>query len=92
MLDAYIAALSTCSSFDQGNILSGVLGNIETLTKAQAKQIATTYNENYELQGSFGFNGAKPRFYGSGLVDHLNRTTGLKYAVTQEGKIKHKSR
>ncbi len=87
MLDAYIAALPACSSFDQGNILSQVLPSIEKLTPKQADQLTSAYNANLELRGSFGFNGGKPRYYGDGLAVHLLRATGERYLMTLTGEI-----
>lgn len=91
MLDAYLAALPECSSFDQGNILSQVLPNIERLTTSQVEQLISAYNEDPQLRGSFGFNGAKPRYHGEGLAVHLSRATGHKYRMTLSGDIKKES-
>jgi hypothetical protein len=90
MLDAYIAALPECSSFDQGNILSQVLPNIEKLTKGQAERMMSAYNGDPQLGGSFGFNGARPSYYGEGLAVHLSRATGHKYVATASGEVKKK--
>jgi hypothetical protein len=91
MLEAYITALPECESFDQGNILSAVLPDIEKLTKGQAEQMIKAYDDDPQLRGSFGFNGAKPRLYGEGLAVHLSRATGHKYVMTSSGEIKKKS-
>lgn len=88
MLDAYISALTRCSSFDEGNTLSEILPDIEKLTDDQAQQLVSVFNENGELRGSFGFNGTKSRYYGDGLVAHLSRLTGRKYRMTSSGTIR----
>jgi hypothetical protein len=87
MLDAYIAALPFCSCFDQGNSLAQVLPSIERLTPKQADQLASAYNGNIEIRGSFGFNGGNPRSYGDGLAAHLWRATGEQYSMTSTGEI-----
>lgn len=79
MLDAYIATLPRCSSFDDGNTLAQVLPHIESLTPTQVERVIAAFNGNIELRGSFGFNGAKPRAYGDGLAEHLSRITGTRY-------------
>jgi len=73
MLNAYIRALRNCRSWNSGNILAEVLPSIEKLSTPQIDALIAAYNENSELQGSFGFNGTKPREYGPGLVSYLNQ-------------------
>jgi hypothetical protein len=92
MLDAFIAAVPRCSSFDQGNRLSQVLPDIEELTTKQAERLISAFNENSQLQGSFGFSGARPSFHGEGLAAHLSRATGQKYEVTSAGQIQRRNR
>jgi hypothetical protein len=87
MLEAYIAAVRSCSSFDEGNLLSEILPDIEQLTEQDAQQLASAFNENGEVRGSFGFKGGKPRLYGEGLAAHLSRATGRKYVLTSAGKM-----
>lgn len=79
MLDAYLAMVRGCSSFDCGNTLAQVLPAIQALSSEQADSLLAAYNANLELRGSFGFNGAKPRYYGEGLPAHLLRATGRRY-------------
>lgn len=88
MLDAYISALKQCSSFDEGNTLSKVLPDIESLTADQVQRLVSAFNENNQLGGSFGFNGAKPHSFGDGLAAHLSRVTGRKYKMTSSGTIR----
>lgn len=73
MLNAYIQALRDCPSWNFGNALAEVLPNIEKLSVSQIDALVAAYNETSELRGSFGFNGAKPREYGPGLVSYLNQ-------------------
>jgi hypothetical protein len=91
MLDAYIRAAPKCASFDEGNTLSKVLPDIEVMTGEQARKLVSAFNENHQLQGSFGFNGEKPHFYGAGLAAHLSRATGKKHIRTSSGEIKLKN-
>jgi hypothetical protein len=85
MLDAYLAAVRRCSSFDRGNQLARVLPDIARLTETQVNQLVSAFNENSELRGSFGFNGTKPRYFGEGLAFHLTRITGRKYGLGSGG-------
>jgi len=92
MLDAYITALPRCRSFDEGITLSQVLPNIRKLTDEQAARMATAFNDDPQLRGSWGFNGARPSQYGDGLAPHLSRATGHKYVITDSGRIERKKR
>ena len=87
MLNAYIRAVTRCTSWDQGNTLSSeILPYIDKLSNQQLNILVTAYNENSELRGSFGFNGKQPSYYGEGLVFHLRRLTGRDY-VFRAGRI-----
>jgi hypothetical protein len=88
MLNAYIKALHRCCQFDEGNRLAAVLPEIDQLTDEQADALISAFNQNVEVSGSFGFNGAKPRLYGDGLLAHLQRLNGRKYKMTPAGNIK----
>lgn len=79
MLEAYLATLANCKSFDHGNLLAKALPSIKALSPAQEELMVNTYNANDELRGAFGFNGVKPRDYGKGLPEHLLRVTGHTY-------------
>ncbi len=83
MLDAFIDAVRGCASFDNGNTLSQILPRIEVLTEKQAEKLASAFNDNSQLQGSWGFNGQKEWQFGPGLAFHLSRTTGKEYLITQ---------
>lgn len=88
MIDPFIEAVKNCEDFNDGNKLADILPNITKLSNEQANALVSAYNENGQIQSSFGFNGMKPKYYGSGLVDHLNRLTGKKYVYTDSGDIK----
>lgn len=90
MLAAYIRAVQTCKSFDQGNALSKVLPQIERLTGEQTESLVSAFNENTQLQGSFGFSGSWPSKFGPGLAAYLTRTTETAYTMTASGQIKAK--
>lgn len=81
MLSAYIAALSRCTSFDRGNALSLILSSIDIVSDEQIDKIIEAYNANSELQGSFGFNGAKPYSWGSGILPHLHRWGSRRFVM-----------
>src|ERR1700677_3202059 len=79
MWEAYVQAVTRCKSFDNGNTLSTILPNIKSLTGRQAETLVTGFNENQQLQGSYGFKG--PSKFGPGLAGHLSRITGNNYEV-----------
>jgi hypothetical protein len=90
MLAAYIRAVQTCKSFDQGNALSRLLTHIEHLTNEQTESLVLAFNENTQLQGSFGFSGSWPSKFGPGLAAYLTNTTGTEYVMNSSGQIKVK--
>jgi hypothetical protein len=92
MLDAYIAALPRCRSFEDGILLSKVFPEIERLTPGQADTMMAAFNANPHLRGSWGFNGAYPRRYGDGLAPFLSRATGLNHALATSGDIERKKK
>jgi hypothetical protein len=47
-------------------------------------------NNNPDLRGSWGMNGARPNLYGDGLAVHLKRITGRNYAMASSGDIELK--
>jgi hypothetical protein len=85
MLDGFVWAAEVCPHFDDGNRLAQLLPNISIMSDAQVSRLVQAFNGNYELRGSFGFNGSNPRQHGPGLVVHLNRITGRQYAFTGPG-------
>ena len=87
MLNAFIKAVEKCTGFNQGNILSAILPSIERISLQQADELVAAYNKNSELQGSFGFNGSKPRLHGNGLIFHLNRLANRNYKLSDMGTI-----
>lgn len=87
MLDVYLRAVQMCSSWDQGNRFGLILPHIDKLTDNQVQQLISAFRDNSELQGSFGFNGKNPRYYGEGLLHHLSRITGKNYKFNSENEI-----
>jgi TIR domain len=81
MLSAYLGAVRSCTSFDNGNRLSRILPTIERLTEQQVDELVAAYNENSEVRGSFGFNGSKPSYWGQGLIPHLHRLGSRQFAA-----------
>ncbi len=90
MVDAYIAALPRCRSFEEGITLSRVFRHIDKLTVKQGDEMMSSFNKNPDLHGSWGFNGAYPSRYGQGLAPHLSRATGRKYVMTESGDIERR--
>jgi TIR domain len=86
MLDAYLRAVSRCTSYDNGNLLSKILKNIKSLSDVQVQSLISSFNNNIQLQGSFGFNGTWTSSFGHGIGDHLSRLTGKKYEISKSGK------
>ena len=83
MLNAYIKAVQTCESYDQGNKLSEILPSIDKLVRPASRQLMSAFNENGQLRDSYGFNGKYPGNYGAGLASHLSRLTGQTYRLSQ---------
>lgn len=88
MLNAYIDALRNCEDYSQGNMLAVILPSIKNVSVRQADKMAQIFNNNDQLQGSFGFNGSGPDKCGRGLAFHLTRIAGQKYIFTSSGQIK----
>ena len=85
MVEAFVNAAAKCSNFDHGNRLAQLLPDIRAMSDGQVGQLLDAFNGNSELRGSFGFNGQNSRYYGPGLVDHLNRITGKQYRYVGPG-------
>ena len=83
MLDAYLDAVSRCKSFENGNSLSYVLSDLRSLTDRQVESLVESFNDNIQLQGSYGFSGSWPSKFGPGLGSHLSRITGKKYEINK---------
>ena len=64
-----------------------MLTKIENISGEQANELVAAYNNNPQLQGSFGFSGEKPRLYGNGLLFFLNRLTNHNYKLSDLGTI-----
>lgn len=87
MFDAYIEVLQKCGSFDHGNVLAKPLPHILSFRAEQIDKLIETFNENGEIQGSFGFYGQKARDYGPGLVFYLNKLGQRKFKLSGTGRI-----
>jgi hypothetical protein len=87
MFSAYVQALRNCPSWDSGNTLGKALPGIEVLTAEQIDELIAAYNDTSELRGSFAFNGSNRRFYGPGLVSHLNRLGSRQFGFGESGLI-----
>ncbi|MFA4910092.1 MAG: toll/interleukin-1 receptor domain-containing protein [Desulfobacteria bacterium] len=87
MLNAYIKAVQSCHSFDDGNRISQILPEIEGLNSEQVSDFISAFNGNGDARGSFGFNGKNQRYYGAGLPYHLTRLTGKTYRLSAYGEI-----
>ena len=93
MVDAYIEAMRSCSSWDNGNFLATALDGVTSLSERQINQLVAIYNENGEIRGSFGFNGSKPSIYGGGLLGLINRLGSKQYHLdNNDWKIKPDSK
>jgi len=91
MLDAYIAALGECSSYDGGNLLAGLLAGIEKLSESRIDALVAAYNSNGQLKGAYGLNGSKPGYYGPGLVHYLNEWSNREFKYTPHDNIREQS-
>jgi hypothetical protein len=87
IFSAYVQALRKCTSWDSGNTMAKALPGIEKLSKLQIDDLVAAYNENSELRGSFGFNGKSTKFYGPGLVSHLNLLGARQFTFANSGLI-----
>ncbi|MEK7224855.1 MAG: toll/interleukin-1 receptor domain-containing protein, partial [Bacteroidota bacterium] len=87
MLNAYINAVRDCELYDNSNKLSELLSFIDRLSDNQIEQLILAFNENSQVSQSFGFNGKKPNYYGTGLLYHLQRITKVKYKFSDQDKI-----
>ena len=71
MLHTYIKAVENCIGYVHGNTLSEILPYIDKLSSQQVNLLISAFNENGQVQDSFGFNGKMPHRYGDGLPSHL---------------------
>jgi hypothetical protein len=86
MLEAYVNAVSRCKSYENGNLLSTIFPSIKSLTGPQTESLVSSFNDNIQLQGSYGFSGNWPSKFGPGLARHLSRITGNEYAISKSPK------
>lgn len=81
MKTSFIEMVKNCESYDDGNRLAKILDSITGLTDEQVRQLVAAFNENIQVNGSFGFNGEHSYSYGEGLAHHLKRITGKEYYI-----------
>ena len=96
MVDAYIAGLHDCESYNSGIVLSAALSGIAELSKKQESELISAFNSNDELKHCWGFNGRRESIYGGGVPALLRRlgrrnvvlseTNDLGYARRRSGK------
>ncbi len=84
VVDAYINAVSECSIWDAANHLAEILPSISRLTDEQVDRLVSAFNDNREVNGSWGFNGTYPSAYGPGVAEHLHRITGREFFMRQD--------
>jgi hypothetical protein len=89
MLDAYVQAVRTCESFADANSQAELLPSIQRLTEAQSSELVMAFNENVQINESFGFNGSRPAYYGDGLAKHLACVTGINHMVRNGALARH---
>jgi hypothetical protein len=81
---AYVQALHHCPNWNTANLLAEALPGLERLDDKQVDELASVYNETYELRGGWGFNGRKPGLYGPGLVHYLNLCGKRKFRLGED--------
>jgi|GEM_PF-3243907 hypothetical protein len=82
MFDAYLQAIRDCGSYDDANLLAGILPSIEQLDDNQVAALVDAYNSNEQVHGSYGFNGSRRYRYGHGLLPPLNRFGSQQYEMS----------
>ncbi len=87
MLNAYIKAVQDCGNWEAGNTLSVLFPLIDNMSGKQVSDLVSAYNSNFNVSGSFGFNGIHSHTFGNGLLPHLIRWTGKNYRFSPDGKI-----
>jgi len=80
MFSAYVEAMRKCPSWDRGNVLARILPGIEEASPQQIDELVGAHNDNGEVRFSFGFRGNKSSQYGDGLIPHLHRLGGRRFA------------
>ena len=78
-IDSYVKALKDSPNFDRSNLLAKKLSGIDALSPGQEEALVTVFNQNPQVNASFGFRGTRPAYHGEGLAHHLLRLTGNEY-------------
>jgi len=85
--DLCTKAVQNCKSFDDGNKLSELLPLIDRLSNDQVEKLIQAFNENSQIRDSYGFSGKNPKYFGDGLVHHLQRITKSEFKLSPSGNI-----
>ncbi|MGA2297947.1 MAG: toll/interleukin-1 receptor domain-containing protein [FCB group bacterium] len=75
MIDVYIGLVELSKSWTASNVLSIFLPFIREINSQQVDRFINAYKSNNNVNGSFGFNGAKLGEFGKGLKFELERIT-----------------
>ena len=81
MLTAFINAVNTCCTYENGNKLSKILSSLNSISNINTKKLIESFNNNDQIRDSYGFNGKNPSLYGQGLLHHLNKFSNNKYQL-----------
>jgi len=84
MLDAYVASVEDCKSWEEANVIAELLPDIDRLDSVHAGRLVTAFNTNTSVSGSWGFNGTYVSKHGHGLAVHLKRLTGLPHVISED--------
>ena len=79
MVDAYVDAVVRCNNFYHGNQLAKILESIAALTDGQVSILMKAFNENDQVNKSYGFSGRGSYKHGTGLKGHLERIKGKEF-------------
>ena len=73
MIDPYLSAVKECQSYNVANKLSQLLSSIEILSEYQKEGLFFAFNNNIEINQSYGFKGEYGWNNGKSLAYELNR-------------------
>lgn len=88
MVYAYIAALRSCTSWEDANRLAEALPLIQSASPTQIDALISAYNETEKVWDSWGFNGGWSSRYGPGIIPHLVKLTGKTYQLGPDKKVR----
>ena len=84
---AYVEALNDSPNFERSNLLAKKLPAIDALSLEQEEALVRVFNQNSQVNGSYGFSGTRAAHHGEGLAHHLLRLTGNEYVYISGGQI-----